>query len=95
MFHTPAHKNNVNPINQEKPLIKEIEEYQSKPYKFNIFWWSRVDYAYFEHDIEGDNYAGGMWFVNLELVDYDGVSELPEEVITRLEAEGYNMDYAK
>jgi len=52
-------------------------------------------YAYFEHDEEGDNYAGGMWFKNKELIDYDGVYDLPKELIIYLEQEGYNMDYAK
>jgi len=62
---------------------------------YNLWFEQANDYVYFEHDKEGDNDAGGMWFNNKELVDYDGVFELPKEVIEYMEKEGYNMDYAK
>jgi len=62
---------------------------------YNLWFEQANDYVYFEHDKEGDNDAGGMWFNNKELVDYDGVFELPKEVIEYMEKEGYNMNYAK
>ena len=37
--------------------------------------------GYFEHNELGDNYAGELLFDGLSLIDYDGVFELPKEVI--------------
>lgn len=51
-------------------------------------------YAYFEHDRVGEDRAGGMWFKDKALTDYDGVFELPKEVIKAMQAEGYDMSYA-
>ena len=53
-----------------------------------------ADYAYFEHNKMGDDYAGGLWFENKSLIDYDGVYELPNEIIKALIENGYNMDEA-
>ena len=37
-----------------------------------------------------------MWFdESKELIDYDGVFELPNEIIEAMEKLGYNMNYAK
>lgn len=40
--------------------------------------------GYFEHNELGDNCAGGLLFDGLRLIDYDGVFELPKEVIQAL-----------
>lgn len=61
---------------------------------------SKEDYASFEfYDTEtgGDEWyaEGGLWFKGKELVDYDGVFELPTEVISILEKGGYNCEHAK
>lgn len=50
-----------------------------------------------EWDIpELDEDAGiGLWFEGNELVDYDGVFELPKELIDFLIKEGYNMEYVE
>ncbi len=37
--------------------------------------------GWFEHNRFGDEVAGGLWFEDNELVDYDGVMILPKEVI--------------
>ncbi len=37
--------------------------------------------GYFEHLIYGEDAGGGLWFEGKELVDYDGVYELPADVI--------------
>ena len=34
--------------------------------------------GYFEHDSYGE--GGRLWFYKWELVDYDGIEELPEQV---------------
>lgn len=37
--------------------------------------------GYFEHNELGDNCAGELLFEGNDLIDYDGVIELPKEVI--------------
>ena len=37
--------------------------------------------GYFEHNELGDNCAGELLFEGNDLIDYDGVFELPKEVI--------------
>ncbi|MEI6061245.1 MAG: hypothetical protein WCR72_11080 [Bacteroidota bacterium] len=37
----------------------------------------------------------GLWFDQDELTDYDGVFELPKQLIAFLEENGFNMDWAK
>jgi len=50
----------------------------------------------FEHAELGDEGgSGGLWFDGVVLVDYDGVYELPAEVIGLCEKLGFIMDYAK
>ena len=45
--------------------------------------------GYFEHEVEGDNCAGELLFDGNELVDYDGVIELPKEVIQAIRDLGF------
>ena len=45
--------------------------------------------GYFEHEEYGDEYGGGLWFKGKNLVDYDGVFELPKEVIQALRDTGF------
>lgn len=45
--------------------------------------------GYFEHEEYGDEYGGGLWFEGKNLVDYDGVFELPKEVIQALRDTGF------
>ena len=40
--------------------------------------------GYFEHEVLGDNCAGELLFDGLSLIDYDGVFELPKEVVQAL-----------
>ncbi len=49
-------------------------------------------YGYFEHKTRGDDCAGGMRFDGKELVDYDGVFELPKEVVMAIKEVGYVFD---
>lgn len=50
-------------------------------------------YGYFEHEIEGDNRAGGLWFGDSkELLDYDGMPYLPMKVIVGLRQAGFTVD---
>jgi hypothetical protein len=52
-------------------------------------------YGYFEHNTLGDESAGGLWFVDGELVDYDGVYRLPKEVAVELKNRGVDTSYLK
>lgn len=45
--------------------------------------------GYFEHETEGDNCAGELLFDGKELIDYDGVFELPKEVVAALREHGW------
>lgn len=48
--------------------------------------------GYFEHNELGDNCAGELLFDGLSLIDYDGVFELPKEVIQALRDMGFYVD---
>jgi len=49
--------------------------------------------GWFEHNELGDEYAGGLWFLGNELIDYDGIGcWLPKEILDALEAIGFNVD---
>jgi len=61
---------------------------------------NKKDYASFEfYDTETGGEAwyaeGGLWFEGKELTDYDGVFELPTEIINILEKAGYDCDEMK
>lgn len=51
---------------------------------FTIMVDTASSYGFFESIEWGDELAGGLWFVpegeTMELIDYDGVYELPSEV---------------
>lgn len=47
-------------------------------------------HGWFEHEEHGDEYGGGLWFDNdMNLTDYDGVFELPKEVIQAIRSLGF------
>lgn len=58
-------------------------------------WLVEVDtekqYGYFENQEHGGE--GGLWFTNNELVDYDGVYEIPKQVVMALQSMNLNVDY--
>jgi hypothetical protein len=47
---------------------------------------------YFEHKGYGDERAGRIWIENDILIDYDGVFELPKEVIELLKSLGIHEE---
>ena len=53
------------------------------------------EYGYFEHNELGELNGGGMWFKDGAIYDYDGVYELPSEVIVELEIRGVDISYLK
>lgn len=46
-------------------------------------------------NVSGYYRTGGLVFQGIELVDYDGVSELPKAVIAALKLEGLDPSYAE
>jgi len=48
-----------------------------------------TQYGYFENVKTGS--GGGLWFDGPELVDYDGVFELPKDVVDMLSGAGYDV----
>ena len=48
-----------------------------------------TQYGYFENVKTGG--GGGLWFDGSELVDYDGVFELPKDVVDMLSGAGYDV----
>lgn len=51
--------------------------------------------GYFEHHVYGDERGGGLWFERKELIDYDGMSYLPKQVMEALKAAGYDVSWAE
>jgi hypothetical protein len=67
---------------------------------FDLYMTDDKFRGYFEHNELGEDCAGGLWFYHndegkLSLLDYDGVFELPAEVIATMEELGYDMNHAK
>lgn len=52
-----------------------------------------ANYGYFEHNELGDESAGGIWFENKEVSDYDGVFALPKDVVKALRDNGYVVQH--
>jgi len=50
------------------------------------------NHGYFEHEKYGDEFGGGLWFENRELVDFDGTMVLPIEVAISIRELGYICD---
>lgn len=70
----------------------------SKPYSFNQkaqvgHWETGIDkeqqYGYFEHGQTGT--GGGLWFENNVLVDADGTTSVPKQVIEAIRSFGYTV----
>ena len=50
-----------------------------------------TDYGYFENQDTGGE--GSLWFDGTELIDYDGVYELPKAVYSALKRAGYILGH--
>ena len=52
---------------------------------------SDSNHGFFEHKKLGDDYAGGLWFNNNKLIDYDGCFEIDEEITDALTTAGFDV----
>jgi hypothetical protein len=59
--------------------------------KFEVVINTAEQRGYFEHEHYGDGVGGGLWFEDKNLTDYDGVFELPSEVIAAIRELGYTV----
>lgn len=59
---------------------------------FQVWVCTEAKKGYFEHSTHGDDVAGGLWFDDQKnLIDYDGVYELPAEVCNFLKEKGFKV----
>lgn len=59
---------------------------------FDVKVDTKEQHGYFEHHELGDECGGELIFDGNELIDYDGVFELPTEVIKALREMGFTVD---
>lgn len=60
--------------------------------EFDVEISTSEQYGYFEHNELGDEYAGGLWFEDNELVDFDGCGVLPIEVADAIIELGFKVN---
>lgn len=65
-----------------KPNHKYTQQAQAEGSKWRVFVSPSTNYGYFEHEVMGE--GGSLSFEGNMLVDYDGVYELPKNVIKAL-----------
>lgn len=64
--------------------------------EFVVRIYKDKNYGCFYDKVFEDEYSGGLWFENSQLVDYDGISGyLPLEVAKLIEKLGFNVDLNK
>ena len=60
---------------------------------FTLYWTDDKGRLYFEHNKQGDDYAGCVWFdEDKKVFDYDGCFELPNSVLKMLRDKGFNTE---
>ncbi|WP_199153457.1 hypothetical protein [Chromobacterium sp. ASV23] len=65
--------------------------------KFTVQVDTASAYGYFEHETLGDECGGSLWFDHIDhldgqkltLIDYDGVADLPRDVVAGLREHGF------
>jgi hypothetical protein len=60
--------------------------------KFEVVIKPAEKRGYFEHQDYGEDWGGGLWFEGKDLIDYDGVFELPRAVVRGIRELGYIVD---
>ncbi len=65
----------------------------TKTDNYEVALHNNGDSGYFEHLELGEDKAGGLWFDNGKIYDYDGVYMLPKEVIDELKNRGVDISY--
>ena len=57
--------------------------------KWSTFIDPKAQYGYFEHDVYGE--GGGLWFERKRLVDADGTSSVPTDVVKCIRKLGFTV----
>jgi hypothetical protein len=77
-------------INRAK--VKDTEAPKGRAWTYEISIDKTKGYGCFEHSIYGEDEGGTLTFENGVLVDFDGVSALPDCVAEFLRSKGYTVD---
>ena len=86
----------VNYENSIVPLGKPTKTLMS----YTVIWYPEDEVGHFEAADKKTNglnfYAeGGLWFTGSSLVDYDGIFNIPDSVLTALEEMNVNVEEMK
>ena len=81
------------------------KHYNKDNISISVFIDTDANYGYFEYEVEqtdeeiqmfgeqeSDFIEGGLWFDGNQLIDYDGIDTLPDEVIKLIQELGYETD---
>lgn len=68
----------------------QADELKERSGKWEVTFIRKAQRGYFEHDVYGE--GGGLWFENDILIDYDGVTELPIDVVKAIAKLQLKMD---
>ena len=80
---------------------KKVRNERSAEFKFDNGAWVSIiigsdgkgSWEYQSDDDDEETYVeGGLWFEGKEVVDYDGIYELPDEVKLAIRYMGYKID---
>ena len=83
----------------------KVKIYNKDNVNIRVFINTEANYGYFDYEVEqtdeeiqmfgeqeSDFIEGGLWFDGNQLVDYDGIDTLPEEVIKLIQELDYKTD---
>ena len=78
-------------------MPKHVYTQRADTTRYHVEFSPSTLYGWFEHHTLGDQRGGGLWFekrdmLSFGLTDYDGVSELPRQVIDQLVEWGIEVD---
>ena len=68
-----------------------MDKLKTQQGKFEVVINPAENFGYFEHEDYGDEWGGGLWFEGKSLTDYDGVYELPAEIIAGIRELGFTV----
>jgi len=70
-----------------------MKKHRTENYVLKINPKDYANIVYFESAVDGNKKEGTLHLYCNILIDYDGVSEIPHEIIDFLKSKGINVDY--